>query len=426
MQRLRPAWLKLWATLSPAEKVKLRASLSPDEKAELMWSWAAWARPEQLPPEGDWSIWLIKAGRAFGKTRAGTEWVRSVAQPGARIALIGPTAADVRDVMIEGESGILAVCDPKNRPTYEPSKRRLTWPNGALATAYSAEEPDRLRGPQHTHAYCDEVAAWPHAEAWDMMLMGLRLGIHPQVVATTTPKMVPLMRTIQGSPGVVITRGKTRDNAANLAPSFLSSLMARYEGTRLGRQELDGEELDDNPDALWQREAIDGLRVREAPELARVVVAIDPATTATAASDETGIVVAGLGTDGRGYVLADRSGRYKPDEWARRAVEAFHAFKADRIIAEGNQGGDMVTHVLRTAWPEAPVRIVHASRGKVARAEPVAALYEQGRVSHVGSLPQLEDQMCSWTPGQASPDRMDALVWALTELMLGRGELAFA
>lgn len=390
------------------------------------WCWPLAARPDQLAPRGDWSIWLVKAGRGWGKTRVGAEWVRSVATPGARIALVGSTAADVRDVMVEGESGILAVCEPWNRPLYEPSKRRLTWPNGAIATTYSAEEPDRLRGPQHTHAWADEVAAWAAPDTWDMLLMGLRLGDKPRAVVTTTPRSVPLMRAIQASPGLVVTRGSTRDNALNLAPSFLSGLMARYEGTRLGRQELDGEELDDNPDALWSREAIDGLRLREVPELARVVVAIDPATTATASSDETGIVIAGLGVDGRGYVLADRSGRYKPDEWARRAVEAYHAHKADRIVAEGNQGGDMVTHVLRTAWPDAPVRIVHASRGKVARAEPVAALYEQGRVSHVGALPQLEDQMCSWTPGQASPDRMDALVWALTELMLGRGDLAFA
>ena len=356
----------------------------------------------------------------------GAEWVRSVATPGARIALIGPTAADVRDVMIEGESGLLSVCEPWNRPTYEPSKRRVTWPNGAMATAYSAEEPDRLRGPQHTHAWCDEVAAWAHPEAWDMMLMGLRLGDRPRVVATTTPKMVPLMRTIQASPGLVVTRGKTLDNAANLAPSFLTSLMARYEGTRIGRQELEGEDLDDNPDALWSREAIDRLRVREAPELARVVVAIDPAVTSTAESDETGIVVAGLGADGRGYVLADRSGRFKPDAWARRAVEAFHEFRADRIIAEGNQGGEMVAHVLGTVEAGLPLRIVHATRGKATRAEPIAALYEQGRVSHVGGLPQLEDQLCTWTPGGSSPDRLDALVWALTELMLGRGDLAFA
>ena len=396
------------------------------ERAALAWCWEAWARDDQLAPPGDWSVWLIKAGRGWGKTRVGAEWVRSVATPGARIALIGPTAADVRDVMIEGESGLLSVCEPWALPTYEPSKRRVTWPNGAMATAYSAEEPDRLRGPQHTHAWCDEVAAWAGAETWDMAMMGLRLGDKPRVVATTTPKMVPLMRTIQASPGLVVTRGRTLDNAANLAPSFLTGLMARYEGTRLGRQELEGEDLDDNPDALWSREVIDACRLREAPDLVRVVVAIDPAVTSNADSDETGIVVAGLGADGRGYVLADRSGRFKPDAWARRAVEAYHEFKADRIVAEGNQGGEMVAHVLGTVEQGLPLRIVHATRGKATRAEPIAALYEQGRVSHVGGLPQLEDQLCTWTPGGSSPDRLDALVWALTELMLGRGDLVFA
>jgi predicted phage terminase large subunit-like protein len=390
------------------------------------WCWPLNARPDQLAPTGDWSAWLVKAGRGWGKTRVGAEWVRSIATPGARIALIGPTAADVRDVMIEGESGILSVCEPWNLPTYEPSKRRLTWPSGAMATAYSAEEPDRLRGPQHTHAWADEAAAWARPDTWDMLMMGLRLGEHPRVVVTTTPKMVPLMRSIQSMPGLIVTRGRTIDNASNLAPSFVTGLMARYEGTRLGRQELEGEDLDDNPDALWQREGIDACRVREAPELARVVVAIDPAATSKDSSDETGIVVAGLGADGRGYVLADRSGRFKPDAWARRAVEAFHEHRADRIVAEGNQGGEMVAHVLTTVEQGLPIRIVHATRGKLTRAEPIAALYEQGRVSHVGSLPQLEDQLCTWTPGGSSPDRLDALVWALTELMLGRGDLAFA
>jgi predicted phage terminase large subunit-like protein len=403
----------------------LRRMPEADRKL-VTWDWRAWARADQLPPDGDWSVWLVKAGRGWGKTRVGAEWVRSVAKPGARIALIGPTAADVRDVMIEGESGLLSVCPPGARPVYEPSKRRVTWPNGAMATAYSAEESDRLRGPQHHFCWGDEVAAWADPATWDMAMMGLRLGTRPRVVCTTTPKMVPLMRTIQTSPGVVVTRGRTLDNAANLAPSFLSGLMARYEGTRIGRQELDGEDLDDNPDALWSREVIDACRLREAPELARVVVAIDPAATSNAESDETGIVVAGLGTDGRGYVLADRSGRFKPDAWARRAVEAYHEHKADRIIAEGNQGGEMVAHVLGTVEAGLPLRIVHATRGKLTRAEPIAALYEQGRVSHVGGLPQLEDQLCTWMPGSASPDRLDALVWALTELMLGRGELAFA
>lgn len=400
--------------------------ITPEDRKLLAWTWEAWARPEQISPPGNWPVWLVKAGRGWGKTRVGAEWVRSQARPGARIALLGATAADVRDVMIEGESGILACCPPHERPHYEPSKRQLTWPNGAIAKTYSAEEPDRLRGPQHTRAWADEVATYASSDPWDMLMMGLRLGSNPRAVVTTTPKQVPIMKTIEATPGIVITRGKTRDNAENLAPSFLSGLMTRYEGTRLGRQELEGEDLVDNPDALWQRDMIDSSRRIAAPSLRRVVVAIDPAATSTASSDETGIVVAGLGIDGRGYVEADRSGRFKPDEWARRAVSAYHEFGADRIVAEGNQGGEMVTHVIRTVWPDAPIKIVHASRGKIARAEPVAALYEQGRVSHVGALPQLEDQLCNWTPGQSSPDRMDALVWALTELMIVRGELAFA
>jgi predicted phage terminase large subunit-like protein len=346
--------------------------------------------------------------------------------PNARIALVGPTAADVRDVMIEGESGIRAIAPPWAVPVYEPSKRRVTWPNGAMAVAYSADEPDRLRGPQHTHAWCDEAAAWRYPDAWDMLMMGLRLGQRPQVVVTTTPKPVALMRSIESTPGAVITRGRTIDNAINLAPTFLTALMARYEGTRLGRQELEGEDLVDNPDALWSRSGLDDRRARMEPQLARVVVAIDPAVTSRDDSDETGIIVAGVGVDRRGYVLADLSGRYKPDEWARIAIGAYHEYKADRVVAESNQGGEMVQHVLRTVDADVPLRLVHASRGKVARAEPVAALYEQGKVSHVGSHAKLEDQLCTWQPGMASPDRMDALVWAMTELMLGRGEVAFA
>jgi predicted phage terminase large subunit-like protein len=327
--------------------------------------------------------------------------------------------------MIEGESGIRSVAPPWAVPVYEPSKRRLTWPNGAMAVAYSADEPDRLRGPQHSFAYVDEAAAWRYPDAWDMLMMGLRLGQRPQVVVTTTPKPVPLMRTIEATPGCIVTRGRTMDNAINLAPTFLTALMARYEGTRLGRQELEGEDLVDNPDALWSRAGLDDRRVRDVQELARVVVAIDPAVTSRDDSDETGIIVAGVGHDRRGYVLADLSGRYKPDEWARIAIGAYHEYKADRIVAEANQGGEMVQHVLRTVDADVPLRLVHASRGKVARAEPVAALYEQGKVSHVGAHAKLEDQLCTWQPGMASPDRMDALVWAVTELMLGRGEVAF-
>lgn len=407
---------------------ELRPHLTPSDRLLLGYDWRCIGRDDQLPPERDWTCWLIKAGRGWGKTRVGAEWVRMVAEttPNARIALVGPTAADVRDVMIEGESGIKAIAPPWAVPHYEPSKRRVTWPNGAMAVAYSADEPDRLRGPQHTAAWCDEAAAWRYPDAWDMLMMGLRLGQRPQVVVTTTPKPVALMRSIESTPGIVITRGRTMDNAINLAPTFLTALMARYEGTRLGRQELDGEDLVDNPDALWSRSGLDERRARMEPELARVVVAIDPAVTSRDDSDETGIIVAGVGVDRRGYVLADLSGRYKPDEWARIAIGAYHEYKADRVVAESNQGGEMVQHVLRTVDEDVPLRLVHASRGKVARAEPVAALYEQGKVSHVGSHAKLEDQLCTWQPGMASPDRMDALVWAMTELMLGRGEVAFA
>ena len=432
MGRPKPAWLDSLHRLPPRLRretiPKLLQSLSPDDQAILAYDWLCVGRVDQLPPEHDWTCWLIKAGRGWGKTRCGAEWVRMIAEcnPNARIALVGPTAADVRDVMIEGESGIRAIAPPWAVPVYEPSKRRVTWPNGAMAVAYSADEPDRLRGPQHTHAYCDEAAAWRYPDAWDMLMMGLRLGQRPQVVVTTTPKPVALMRSIESTPGAVITRGRTMDNAINLAPTFLTALMARYEGTRLGRQELEGEDLVDNPDALWSRSGLDDRRARMEPQLARVVVAIDPAVTSRDDSDETGIIVAGVGVDKRGYVLADLSGRYKPDEWARIAIGAYHEYKADRVVAESNQGGEMVQHVLRTVDADVPLRLVHASRGKVARAEPVAALYEQGKVSHVGSHAKLEDQLCTWQPGMASPDRMDALVWAMTELMLGRGEVAFA
>jgi phage terminase large subunit-like protein len=430
-QWLTPDWLESWRRQPHALRLRLIHELShhltPRQRQELAYDWRITGRDEQLPPDGDWTVWLITAGRGFGKTRTGAEWVRMIAEstPSARIALVGPTAADVRDVMVEGESGIRAVAPPWAQPVYEPSKRRLTWPNGAMATTYSADEPDRLRGPQHGFAYCDEVAAWRYPDAWDMLMMGLRLGEQPRVVATTTPRPVALMKTIKEWPGCHITRGRTADNAANLAPTFLTALMAKYEGTRLGRQELDGEELEDNQDALWQRGTLDTYRTREVPQLVRVVVAIDPAITSGSESDETGIVVAGVGIDGRGYVLADLSGRHKPDAWGRVAVGAFGEYKADRIVAEANQGGEMVSHVLRTIDRDVPIRLVHASRGKVARAEPVAALYEQGRVSHVGVMPRLEDQLCTWSHGMASPDRMDALVWALTELMLGKGEVAF-
>lgn len=338
-----------------------------------------------------------------------------------RIALVARTAADVRDVLVEGQSGILAVSPDDERPTWEPSRRRLTWPKtGAIATTYSAEEPDQLRGPQHDAALLDEVAAWSRPETYDQVVMGLRLGVDPRIVIATTPRPTPLVRSLLAAPGTVVTRGATRDNAANLAPGVVADLERRYAGTRLGRQELDGEILDDSAGALWRWQWIDAARVARAPDLRRVVVAIDPAASSHDDSDETGIVVAGVGHDGRAYVLADASGRYRPEEWARTALALYREHKADAIVAEANNGGEMVAATLRVHDRGANVRTVHATRGKATRAEPVAALYEQGRASHVGALARLEDQLTTWDPAtsRASPDRLDALVWALTELLV--------
>ena len=379
--------------------------------------WQSIARPEQLPPEGDWAAWLILAGRGTGKTRSGAEWTRGLAETASvgRIALVGPTAADTRDTMVEGDSGLLSICPNSNRPLYEPSKRRLTWPNGVIATLFSSEEPERLRGPQHGAAWCDELAAWRNVkDTWSNLQFGLRLGRRPRQVVTTTPRPIPLLRELIASPDTVVTRGTTYDNRDNLAPSFFSQIVKKYEGTRLGRQELKAEILDDVPGALWTRAMVD--KAREAvtlPRMRRVVVSIDPSGARNAddlGADTIGIVVAALGDDGRGYVLADRSLKASPNEWGRRAVEAYHEFKADRIIAERNFGGAMVEHVIKAADRNVPFSEVVASRGKVQRCEPVAALYEQGRVSHVGVLDLLEDQMCQMSTtgfmGDGSPDRV--------------------
>ena len=323
--------------------------------------------------------------------------------------------------MIEGESGLLGIFPRDERPRYEPSKRRVTFHNGAMASAFSADEPDRLRGPNHDLAWVDELAAWRYPEAWDMLMFGLRIGGNPRAVVTTTPKPIPLIRRLLAIEDgtVVLTRGSTFDNKANLAASFLTEITSRYEGTRLGRQELYAEILDDVDGALWDRGTLEEHRVSMTPELERVVVAIDPAAGSKAENAETGIVVAGLGADGHGYVLDDRSIRGTPNDWGTSAIAAYHANKADRIVAEANQGGDMVLHTLRTVDANAPVKMVHASRGKRTRAEPVAALYEQGRIHHLGFHGLLEDQLCSWVPDHSdSPDRLDALVWAITELMI--------
>lgn len=420
----------LWRQ-GPGAFLRFLESLTEREESELPYLWEFWARGKQRFPQGDWYVWLILSGRGFGKTRTGAEWIRHRAESGKfrRFALIGQTVADVRDVMIEGESGLLAISPPWCRPRYEPSKRRLTWPNGAIASTFSGDEPDQLRGPQFDSAWADEPAKWQYPdEAWSNLEMGLRLGENPQAVATTTPRPIKLIRDLIADPQTVITRGHTDENRANLSERFVDRVIRRYEGTRLGRQELAGEILEDNPGALWKRERIEALRVRAAPELRRIVVAIDPQVAdptqkeSEERSAETGIVVAGItgGSDPHGYVLADRSVYDSPAGWGAAAVGAYLEFLADRIVAEVNNGGAMVEFVIRTVAKDrrlhVPYKQVHASRGKQIRAEPVSSLYEQGKVHHVGVYPELEDQLCNWEPGAKSPDRLDALVWCLTEL----------
>ena len=382
------------------------------------------ARPNQKPPSGDWRIWLILAGRGFGKTRTIVEWAhfQAMRMPGSRGHIAGATAADVRDILVDGESGFLNVIAQAQRPRHESSKRRLTWPNGSVATLFSADEPERFRGPQSHWSIVDELAAWRYPDAWDQLLLGLRLGQDPRVAVATTPRPTPLIRGLIQDATCHVTRGTTYENRANLAPAFFEQIIKRYEGTRQGRQELNAEILDDIEGALWTYDTMEKNRVASAPELVRIVVGVDPKTSSEADS-ETGIVVAGKGTNEEVYILEDCSINDLPDAWARRVVDAYNRHQADRIIAEANQGGDMVTSVLRTVDRNISITPVWASRGKQTRAEPIAALYEQGRVHHVGMLPQLEDQMCTWVPGAPSPDRMDALVWAVTALM-GGGEMA--
>lgn len=437
----------------PSEELDvLLAEMSEAECQALIYDWNAWARPDQLLPPGDWSTWLILAGRGWGKTKTGAETIRgwvcgsTPLSGGAykRIALVAETAADARDVIVEGDSGILA-CHPKDmRPTYEPSKRRLTWPNGAVATLYNATEPDQLRGPQHDAAWADELAKWAYArETWDQLQFGLRLGANPRSIVTTTPRPVPVVKEILADKTTHLTKGNTDDNKANLAKKFIDKIYGKYQGTRLGRQELAAEILDDLPGALWTRDFFDvpegsdrrgRVLSKNLPEMARIVVGVDPSGTKGKSDDgdSVGIVVAGIGPDGHGYVLADRSVKEGPAGWGRAAVAAYKEFKADRIVAESNYGGAMVEYTIKTIDGNVPVTMVTASRGKVLRAEPIAALYEQGRVSHViradeqdkdsYGLAELEDQMCLMAPhgysGEGSPDRLDAAVWALTELML--------
>lgn len=394
--------------------------------ADIAFDWSFWRRPDQAEPAGDWRCWLLLAGRGFGKTRTGAEWVRARAEADGRlrIALVAATMADARAIMVEGESGLLSIAPQAMRPTFEPSLHRLVWPNGAMAKLYSAAEPEGLRGPEHHIAWADECAKWDNADAvWDNMAMSLRLGTAPKVVATTTPRPVPLIRRLMGEAGVTTTRGRMADNALNLAEPFVDAMQSVYAGTRLGRQELDGELIDDVDGALWTRAMIAAASTDRTPDLVRVVIGVDP--PAGSKGDACGIVAVGLGEDGRAYVLADASlGGASPEGWARKVAQVGEKWTADRIIAEANNGGDMVESVLRGAAHSLPVRLVHAARGKVARAEPVAALYERGKVRHAGRFPELEDELCGLCTGGAyhgpgrSPDRADALVWAVTELML--------
>lgn len=392
-----------------------------------------------MPPPGRWRTWLLNAGRGFGKTKTGAEtvraWVEQAYRDGRpiRIALVAPTEADARDVMVEGDSGLIAVSPTWFAPVYEPAKRRLTWPDGSQAFLFSAEKPARLRGPQFHKAWCDELAAWVRLQdTWDMLMFGLRLGDSPQTVVTTTPRPVSVVKRLiadaqDGTGRVVVTGGSTYDNAANLAADFIDEIRDKYEGTRLGRQEIDAHVLTDTPGALWHLARIDELRVAKAPDLDRIVVAIDPPVSSGEKADECGIVVAGVAANRHAYVLADLSERgLSPSEWARKAIAAYRRFDADRIVAEINNGGEMVELTLRQVDANISYRAVRASRGKVTRAEPIAALYDQGRVHHVNTLPRLEDQMCDFaidfdkSRKGYSPDRVDALVWALTELNLGR------
>lgn len=414
-------------------------SLGASELEFLLHDWRFWARDDQLPPDHDgWRTWLLIGGRGAGKTRAGAEWVRSLVEGAtplergrlSRIALVGETYADVREVMIDGPSGLRAIGPADRRPVYEASRRRLVWPNGAQAAAFSAEDPDGLRGPQHEAAWGDEACKWRYAdETWSNLQLGLRLGDRPRQAVTTTPRPTAFLKRLSADPATAISRMTTFDNAAHLAAGFIDGIAAALDGTHLGRQELYGEIVEEAEGALWRLADIDGARRDEAPDLARIVVAVDPPASVGARADECGVIVAGAdygtGPERMFYVLEDASLQgARPSVWAARAVDAYRRWRADRIVAEANQGGEMVRSVIAQADADAPVRLVRARRGKRLRAEPVAALYEQGRVRHVGVFARLEDQMTAFTGAGAgrSPDRVDALVWALTELMARSAE----
>ncbi len=407
-------------------------SLDPAELEQIIFDWPVWARAEQLAPGMDWTTWLILGGRGAGKTRAGAEWVRAQALrppdidqrvPG-RIAIIGRTLDEARDIMVEGSSGLMAIHRECERPEFVVSRGQVVWPGGTIGEVLSADNPDSLRGRQFAAAWCDEVCKWRYPrQAWDMLQFALRLGARPRQVVTTTPRPMELLKSLLGDPAVAVSRMTTNDNRQNLSSAFFTAVIDQYQGTRLGRQELDAVLLEDREDGLWSRDVIEQVRVDQIPELARIVVAVDPPVTATAKSDACGIIAAGKDQHNRAYILADATNQgLTPIRWATAAVALYNRLQADRIVVETNQGGDMVEAIIRQVDETVPVTPVRATRSKWTRAEPVAALYERGLVSHAGSFPELEDELCDFGPdgltGGHSPDRLDALVWALTSLMI--------
>jgi phage terminase large subunit-like protein len=414
-------------TLAPAERALLLSTLTPKESSELFHDWAFWARPEQTPPPGDWVYWLILAGRGAGKTRAGAEAVRKWTKTFALVNLVGATHDDVRDIMVLGESGLMAICPREERPRYARASARLAWPNGAISQLFSAEEPDRLRGKQHEKLWCDELAAWRRPDAFEQALLGLRLGAKPQAVITTTPRPTKIIKQLVTDKDAIVTRGSTFDNRHHLAQAFIERIAERYAGRSIGRQELFAEIVEEAPGALWTRALIERQRLAPgaAPgDYAEIVVGVDPPAKSGAKADECGIVVVGKTAQGAVHVIADLTSQGDtPGQWASRVVAAFRRFKANRVVAEINNGGEMVVEVLRQSEANLPVRTVTATRGKFLRAEPVAAAYERGLVFHLGAFGKLEDQLCALTPdfdpraSGFSPDRADALVWAVADLI---------
>lgn len=415
------------AAVSEAERKKHLLTLTEAQAQELLYDWRFWARPKQLAPAGDWATWVLRAGRGFGKTRSGSGWVqeRAMASPGRWMALVARNSADARDYMIEGPGGLIKNSAPQHRPMFEVSKRRVSWPNGSWATIYTDEDPDQVRGFSGDTAWLDEFAKYKHPEAvWDNLSFGMREASadQPRTIITTTPRPLALLRRIEKMIDTITVVGSSYENRSNLDRKWFDNTLARYHGTRIGRQEIEAEILEDVPGALWTRRNLDEYRVqaKDVPPLIRVVVAIDPAITSGDSSNETGIIVAGMDAKQRGYILEDATLRGSPDQWGRRAVSMYRKYEADIIVGETNQGGDMVGNTIRTIDPTVPFQKVTASRGKYVRAEEASALYEQGRIVHIGIFPDLEDQMIAFTPESAavrlpgeSPDRVDALVWAV-------------